>query len=468
VPAAPLPPPEANDSSIPTPLPNSQSLTITSDAPTQRLGVVQPTRTTESIWYRSSLIFLAGLVVASIVVVKSTAIHSDNATTAFLCYSVLVTSFALSRLVAAKFHNRTMDYAYAVDPAYAPSVTFVIPCMNEQDAIANTVTKCFEAHYAPEKLQVIVINDGSTDGTSAVLGQMQKRFPQLVVVNWETNRGKRHGMAEGFRLARGEIIIQLDSDSYIEPSNIHALIQPFANPEIGAVCAHADPANSDENLLTRMQAAYYFLSFRILKAAESSFMAVFCCSGCSSAYRKDVVLPILDQWLNESFLGRPVTWGDDRALTNWVLRLGKKTMYTDRAQAYTICPSNFRTLLKQQVRWKKGWMVNSLFASRFVLKKYPYVALTYFYPLILLTIATPFMAARALLWMPIMHGVLPIYYALGTLSVSAVVTIYFRYVRRDNKYWPYVFVWSAINMVVLSFVLFYAVVSIQNRRWGTR
>ena len=103
-----------------------------------------------------------------------------------------------------------------------------------------------------------------------------------------------------------------------------------------------------------------------------------------------------------------------------------------------------------------------------VLRQYPFVALTYFYPLILLTLVTPFMAARALLWMPIVYGTVPVYYVLGVFSVSAVVTVYYRYVRRDNKYWPYVFVWSAINMAVLSFVLFYAVISIQNRRWGTR
>jgi hypothetical protein len=123
-------------------------------------------------------------------------------------------------------------------------------------------------------------------------------------------------MAEGFRRARGEIIIQLDSDSYIVPGTFRKIIEPFRNSRVGAVCAHADPANPDENTLTRMQAAYYFFSFRLLKAAESTFLRVFCCSGCSSAYRRDIVLPILDQWLGEKFLGLPTTWGDDRALTN--------------------------------------------------------------------------------------------------------------------------------------------------------
>ncbi len=275
-------------------------------------------------------------------------------------------------------------------------------------------------------------------------------------------------MSAGFRIAKGEIIIQLDSDSYIDPRTTRALIEPFKNRTIGAVCAHADPENADENFLTKMQAAYYFLSFRILKAAESTFFSVFCCSGCSSAYRKDIVLPIMEPWLNEKFLGLPVTWGDDRALTNWVIKLGYKTMYTDKVQAYTICPNNMKTLMKQQVRWKKGWFVNSIFASKFILKKQPFIALTYFFPLIFITLITPFMAVKALIYNPLVNGISPLYYVLGVYLVALIITIYYRIIAKDNKYWPYVMVWSTLNMLVLSFILFYAMFSIQNRKWGTR
>jgi hyaluronan synthase len=419
--------------------------------------------------YRWGMILLGSLIVIAIIMVKSTALsHEAVVARVFLVYSVLVTGFELSRLLAASFHERTMRDCCAPRPDYEPMVSFVIPCMNEEQAIMNTIEKCFEAHYPRDKYEVIVINDGSTDGTYEVLEAARERFPDLTVVHWADNRGKRHGMAEGFRRARGEIIIQLDSDSYIDPRSLRHLIEPFASADVGAVCAHADPANATRNVLTRMQAAYYFLSFRILKAAESSFMAVFCCSGCSSAYRRSVVMPVLDEWLAETFLGKPVTWGDDRALTNRVLKAGYKTLYTDRAQAYTICPENLRQLLKQQVRWKKGWFVNSVFATPFVIRRYPFVAFTYFLPLIALTLVTPFVAVRALVYEPIVHGALPIYYVAGVMGMAALITVYYRYVRRGNPYWGYVFLWSAMNMVVLSFVLFYALCTIQNRRWSTR
>jgi hyaluronan synthase len=338
-------------------------------------------------------------------------------------------------------------------------VTFIIPCKNEEFSIEKTITKCFEADYPAEKLEVIVINDGSTDGTQNVLTKLKEKFAKLVVVNWEKNKGKREGMTTGFRLASGEIVVQLDSDSYINPESLRNLVKPFSNPEIGGVCAHADPENADKN---------HFVSFKLQKAAESTFYMVFCLSGCCSAYRKEIVMPILDQFRSESFLGLPITWGDDRSLTNWVLRLGYKTVYSEEVQSYTICPEDYRTFLKQQVRWKKGWFVNSIIISKYLLMKYPFIAITYFFPLFIISLMTPIIAVRALIYQPIVNGVIPFIYLFGIFLITALTVCYYRFVARENKYWPYLFIWAAVNAGFLSFILFYALATIQNRKWGTR
>lgn len=424
--------------------------------------------------YRFSLIIIGFIVLFFIVLLKSKTATEFWADPWLLVYTVFVTSFELSRLAGAMLYKYSFSRIVPLaggrfeGEKFEPAVSFVIPCKNEEKAITKTIDKCFQADYPKDKLEVIIINDGSTDGTIDVLNELKKRYKNLIIVDWKVNRGKRHGMSTGFAMASGEIIVQLDSDSYIDPSTFRYLIEPFRNEKIGAVCAHADPENADENLLTKMQAAYYFLSFRILKAAESTFMSVFCCSGCSSAYRKNVVMPIMDIWLNEKFLGLPVTWGDDRALTNWVIKLGYKTIYTDEAQAYTICPNKWKVFFTQQVRWKKGWFVNSIFASKFIIKREPFVAFTYFFPLIFVTLLTPFMAVKALIYNPLFRGVSPVFYVLGVLLVAVMITVYYRYLNRDNKYWPYVFVWSAINMIVLSFILFYALARLKDRKWGTR
>ena len=425
--------------------------------------------------YYTSMVVIGTVILFFVIFIKSKFSFNNDIGPILLAYTIFITTFELSRLIAAVFYNNRSHIMHALSledeerDNYNPKVSFVIPCFNEGPAIRKTVTKCFEVDYPKNKLEVIVINDGSTDNTLEVLNDLKAReFPELVIIDFTKNQGKRMGMYEGFKRAKGEIVVQLDSDSYIIPDTFRELVDPFRNPEIGAVCAHADPENADQNFITRMQAAYYFFSFRILKAAESSFFAVFCCSGCSSAYRKNVVMPIMDEWLEEKFLGLPVTWGDDRALTNWVIKLDYKPMYTDQAKACTICPDNFKQLLTQQVRWKKGWLVNSFFASKFIVFKQPFVALTYFFPLIIITILAPFMAVKALIYNPIFKGISPLYYIVGVFLVASLVTVFYRVIERKNKYWPYVFAWSALNMSVLSFVLFYAVFSIQNRKWGTR
>jgi len=424
-------------------------------------------------FFHAGLILFGFIVVTLLILTKARSAADFFQSPLLLIYTTFVTCFELSRIIGAMLyraddHQHVDHHSHQESHDYEPEVSIVIPCMNEEASISKTIEMSFAADYPKEKLEVIVINDGSTDGTLEELYRMQRKFPELVIVDWKQNRGKRHGMAEGFLRARGEIIVQLDSDSYIVPETFRGLIDPFRNKKVGAVCAHADPENAEQNLLTKLQAAYYFLSFRILKAAESTFFMVFCCSGCSSAYRKSVVAPIMDTWLNEKFLGLPVTWGDDRALTNWVIRLGHSTIYTDVAKAYTICPTTLKQLLKQQVRWKKGWFVNSLSASKFIWKEHPFVAFTYFFPLIAITLITPFMATKALVYDPIVRGVMPVYYVMGVFLIAALVTLFYRFIARENKYWPYVFVWSGLNMLVLSFVLYYALFSIQNRKWGTR
>lgn len=424
-------------------------------------------------FYKLSLIIFGIITLSLIIIIKAKAGSIYETSPVLLLYTIFVTSFELSRLLGAMLFKRTDEKIMnpeetKLEDEYEPTVSIVIPCKNEGQCIQNTVEKCFAADYPKEKLEVIVINDGSTDDTQEVLARIKPLYPHLKVINWKKNKGKRHGMAAGFKRAKGEIILQLDSDSYLDPSTFRYVIRPFVHKEIGAVCAHADPSNADINALTKMQAAYYFMSFRIMKAAESVFLTVFCCSGCSSAYRREIVMPIMDTWLNEKFLGLPITWGDDRALTNWVLKLGYRTIYTDQAKAFTIVPTNLRQFLKQQTRWKKGWFVNSLFASKFIYKQHPFVAFTYFFPLILITIMTPFMAAKALVYNPIVHGIAPYYYIAGVFLVATVITLYYRWVARDNKYWPYLFLWSGINLIFLSCLLFYAMATIQDRKWGTR
>ncbi|HWO07540.1 MAG TPA: glycosyltransferase [Candidatus Paceibacterota bacterium] len=425
------------------------------------------------IWFNVILFACALGLLIVLIFLKAKTVATVTVDPALVAYTSFVTLFQLSRLVTSLMYRRSYKAALEEEAPSAskdlPKISFVIPCMNEENEIKNTISACFAATYPRHLLEVIVINDASTDSTQLKIFEMKDIHPDLVIIDWSENRGKRHGMAEGFRRATGEIVIQLDSDSRIEPTDVPKLAELFRNPKVGAVSFHTDPANADENLVTRLQAAYYFLSFRILKAAESTFRVVFCCSGCASAYRRSVVLPVIDEWLKEKFLGKPVTWGDDRALTNRVIKQGYETMYSDRVRAYTIVPDTFFKFIKQQIRWKKGWLVNSIFAAKFIIKRDPFVAFTYFFPLVLVTTLAPFMAARAFLYTPIAHGYSStLLYVLGVLAIAGCIAVVYRFYSRSNRYWPYVFFWALFNMFILSYLLLVAIATIQNRSWGTR
>lgn len=434
---------------------------------------------TQTDWRKN--IYKAGIITSGliflflIVLLKSKTTVDFSIEPYFFSYAIFVTTFLLSRLISAMLYENSYksllkegDLLRATQEEYEPRIAFIIPCKNEEKDIKNTVVQCYNANYPKHKIETIVINDGSTDGTLGILKELQKTYPNLKIINWRKNRGKRRAMVEGFKKTNSEIVIQLDSDSYIEPSTIRQLIEPFRNPEVSAVCASGQPTNADENLITRMQAAYYFMSFRILKSAESTYDTVFCCSGCCSAYRKKKVMPILKQWLKEKFLGLPVTWGDDRALTSWLLKVGSKTVFSDKAIAYTVVPSDLKKLLVQQLRWKKSWIVNFFITSRFILKQQPFVTLFYYFPLVLISFLTPIMTFRALLYIPLTKGILPFYHIMGVLLLTALMVMYYRLLDKDNKFWPYLFVWSLFNLFVLSFMIVWAAIRIQDRGWGTR
>ncbi len=427
------------------------------------------------IFYKTGIILFGLIFLFLIILLKSKTTADFSIEPYLFSYAIFVTAFIFSRLISAMLYESSYDSLLEEgerlrqkDEKYEPRIAFIIPCKNEEKDIRNTIEQCYRANYPKHKTEIVVINDGSTDNTLNILLDLQKEYPNLKIINWVKNRGKRRAMVEGFEKTNGDIVIQLDSDSYIEPSTIKDLIEPFKNPKVSAVCASGEPTNANKNLITKMQAAYYFMSFRILKSAESTYDTVFCCSGCCSAYRKETVMPILYPWLEEKFLGLPVTWGDDRALTSWLLKIGTKTIFNDKAIAYTVVPDNLKTLLVQQLRWKKSWLVNFFITSRFIFKKQPFVSFFYYFPLVFISLVTPIMTFRALIFIPLTKGVLPLYHILGILLLTAMIAMYYRLLDKNNKFWPYLFLWSLFNLFILSFIIVWAAIRIQDRGWGTR
>lgn len=382
----------------------------------------------------------------------------------FGIYSLLITTYILSRFLLAYFHKPVKE-----DSSYRPTVSFVVPAKNEEENIAETLRRFTEVDYPLEKVEVIAINDGSTDGTLAemrrVATEAGHRVRRFEVVDWKTNRGKRRGMYEGAKRATHDIVIFVDSDSFVEPSVVRHLVKYFADRRIGAVSGHTDVWNRDTNLLTQMQAIRYYIAFAVYKAAESAFGTVTCCPGCCSAYRREYLMEYLDEWVDQRFLGGTCTFGDDRSLTNYMIRK-YAAAYASEAKAHTIVPDTFRKYMKQQQRWKKSWVRETWIASTFMWRKNPLAALS-FYSYVFLAFASPIVFFRAVFWHPLATGALPIIYLLGLFLMLLLHGLFYRS-QVGKRPWFLAIVYFWINTVILIWQLPWAVLTLRDSRWGTR
>jgi hyaluronan synthase len=383
----------------------------------------------------------------------------------FVLYGFVVTAYLVSRFAISLAYRPTRDRGAA------PSVAIVMPAFNEEAAIGNSLRSVLDLRYRRDALEVVVVDDGSTDDTYAEIQRVAEAEPRVRVVRFAQNRGKRAAMAAGIRATRAEVVVFVDSDSVLEPDALTALVQDFADPRVGAVCGHAevlnDGAREGSTLIARMQAVRYFVAFRVIKGAESVFGAVTCCSGCFSAYRREAILPWLEWWESQRFLGKRSTFGDDRSLTNCVLR-DWLVRYQARAVSRTIVPDRTWKFMRQQMRWKRSWTRESLISASFMWRKHP-VASASTYCAIALTLLAPVVVAYSLVWRPIQLGEPPITYLLGIYIISLLYGLYYEIrTQRHDRLWLFGILFVFFNLTVLVWQTYAAILTARTTSWGTR
>lgn len=374
-------------------------------------------------------------------------------------YSILIASYLLSRFIFAAMHQNPELRDYT------PSISVVITVRNEEDAIGRTLDTCYACDYPDALREVIVCNDGSTDRTPQVLEEYQKKYPSLRVFTLPPS-GKRHGMATGVHNAKGEIIVFVDSDTFLFPNALRRIVCGFEDRTLGAVAGHTEVENAGVNTLTALQDVRYYLSFKLMKTAESVFGMVTCCPGCLSAYRKEYLLEILDPWLNQMFLGAPATFGDDRSLTNYILK-NYRVIYNETAMCMTLVPETWKRYLTQQTRWKKSWLRETLRAAKFMSKKHPLGAAS-FYVTSICSVMSPLMCIKLFFFTLNYRDAGALMYLAGLILIGMVQGLYVLQ-KRPHSRW---LLGSMIMVVVQVFLMgpqtYYALLTMRKNHWGTR
>jgi cellulose synthase/poly-beta-1,6-N-acetylglucosamine synthase-like glycosyltransferase len=226
--------------------------------------------------------------------------------------------------------------------AYLGPVTVIVPAYNEAANIADTVRSLVRSDYPG--VEVIVVDDGSTDNTTAIVRRL--RLPGVHVIR-QPNGGKPSALNTGIRAARSDIVILVDGDTVFERDAVGRLVQPFTDPMVGGVSGNTKVANR-RGFLGRWQHLEYVMGFNLDRRMFEIGECMPTIPGAIGAFRRGVLVDVG---------GVPsTTLAEDTDLTMAIVRSGWRVVYEESAIAWTEAPSTLRQLWRQRYRWCFGTM----------------------------------------------------------------------------------------------------------------
>jgi len=227
------------------------------------------------------------------------------------------------------------------EPVLEP-VSVVVPAFNEKDTIVATV-RTLAASTHPE-VEIIVVDDASTDGTAALVEALDIPHLRLVKV---PSGGKATALNAGVAFASHELIVMIDADTIVAPDALHELVQPFGNAAVGAVAGNVKVGNR-RRLIARWQHIEYVIGFNLDRRLYDALGCIPTVPGALGAFRRQALRDVGGLSLD--------TLAEDTDLTMSILRSGRRVVYQDTARADTEAPGTLRQLTRQRYRWSYGTM----------------------------------------------------------------------------------------------------------------
>jgi len=377
---------------------------------------------------------------------------------AILAYSVSVTLFLGATVaLALRYEETPMN-------SYRPTVSVIIPAYNEELRVLELVVRsALGAEYPEGKKEVIVVDDGSTNGSVKALDGMDG--DGVRVISTGRNLGNKFARAEGIRASRGEILVFIDSDTLLRGDSILRIVAPFVDERVGSVSGHLRVNNWGENALTKLQEGWYYTSFRAYRGAESGLGLVTCCPGAFSAHRRSAITEeVLAEWLYGRFMGLEVSAGTDRALTNLVIR-SYDSRYQYSAVGDTEVPDKWGKFLRQQVRWTKSWIRETFYLMAFAYRKG--TRSLFFYCSAILHLANYVVLAYLLIAAPLLYGRI-LGAALYMLGLTIPGLVYALLSKGRIHEWRLRVIFPLVYAVTSLPIFAYSLATIWRKGWGTR
>jgi len=248
----------------------------------------------------------------------------------------------------------------------AEPISIVVAAYNEGKVIADTLRSLLTTDYKGD-LEIVVVDDGSRDGTAAEVEHMAEIDSRVRLLRQE-NHGKARALQRALAAARHGIIVFVDADTHFQRDSLSHLVQPFADPEIGAVSGHAKVGNL-RTFIARCQSLEYTCGFNLDRRAYTRWNCITVVPGAISAIRKSAIDKVGGLSLQ--------TLAEDTDLTLALHKERQKIVYVPEAIGWTEAPESVRTLARQRFRWAYGTL-QCLWKHRDMVFNWNYRALGWF------------------------------------------------------------------------------------------
>ena len=231
------------------------------------------------------------------------------------------------------------------DQRYLP-VTVLMAAYNEVDSIEATLMSLIRQEY-PEKIKIIVISDGSIDGTVDKVRSIIANNSNVELIYLQRNGGKAAALNHGLNYATTDVVITIDADGYVLKDGIRNLVGRYLSDPTNtkAVAGEILIRNSRENWITKAQEWDYFLGIASVKRIQSLFQGTLVAQGAFSLYDRKTLLE-LGGW--------PEMVGEDIVLTWKMLSRGYRVGHAENAIVFTDCPNTLKKFVRQRRRWSRG------------------------------------------------------------------------------------------------------------------
>ncbi|MCD6476867.1 MAG: glycosyltransferase [Candidatus Aenigmarchaeota archaeon] len=226
-----------------------------------------------------------------------------------------------------------------LNKVFLPKISIIIPAFNEANSIGSTLKSILSNNYPKNKMDIIVVDDGSTDNTSDIV----KKFP-VNLIQLSRNKGKVNALNTGIKHAKHDIIFTLDADSKLCKNFFRLMVKKFEDANVGAVCG-IYKAKYQNKLIEKLQSLEY-LGFALIRKLQDSLGAITVVPGAVAAFRKKVLLEV-GGFDNDTLL-------EDADITIKVHKAGYKVVCEKNALAYVCAPPTIRKFVKQRTRWMRG------------------------------------------------------------------------------------------------------------------